>query len=589
MNELVPAPVALVNHTTAFDLNTWLASPGRFNPLHIMSGPGSGKSRLVGRGTAYRDFICGIPQIIIDPTFGTINNFIDKLNHIAPDFERRWWAQYHQPLPPAWVHSIEAQLKQLADRLIYVDMSGQAGSPLYYRLAEDESLFDMSQRFLEIIRRLDPALESATVEGWNALYRLGTYVGMILSALDLQITEAEDLIRNPEQWQGRFDQALARYPEVLPAVVFFREFMRKPDLRARRSDSFLTKILAFSADPAMAVMFGTNARSVNAETLIHNKQTALLDYSKIHNADRRRMLMLWGTSEAITYAKFRGTAGRKQPLALVIDEISQILGYQSSGQSIMAADIEELVSVVARNYGLWLTVIHQNLTQLDKRIQAALMQGNQIIGVIPNPEDAELLARYFFQYDPYWVKKKIPVWMGMASEPYYDPVYDGAGIQIDHVSTRTTPTVIDYTTEEFSIPEQLQLLTQTIQSLPRFQFLVRASGIEGQLAAPLQRLDISTLDPARYPDEARVAEACQRLAKRSGLANKAEVLATIKQRIIKPVKKKPVKDTDKSATLNNTNHGTPATANQSAPTVPVLSTPAPGRESRETRDEQVFQ
>jgi hypothetical protein len=41
--------------------------------------------------------------------------------------------------------------------------------------------------------------------------------------LGYQITEAEDLLRRPEQWASRFDHALQQYPEVQPAVAFFRD------------------------------------------------------------------------------------------------------------------------------------------------------------------------------------------------------------------------------------------------------------------------------------------------------------------------------------------------------------------------------
>jgi len=516
MNDhLIPVTVGQRRYQP-FDLATWLSSPGRFNPTDIICGPGGGKSRLLGRVITYFALLLAWPQLVIDPTGACIQNLLDKLNRIGPDFERRWWDRYHHPLSAQWVHYVEAQLEVLVRRLLYLDLNHQGQFPVYYRLAHDDSLFDMAQRIVEVFRRLDPALETASIEGFNALYKLGTYTGMILSALGLQITQAEHLIRHPEQWLSRFDEALAAYPEVYPAVVFFREFITNKELRGRRADSLLTKLLAFTADPKLNVMFREGERSLNLQTVVETKQTVLLDFSHVHNADRRRLLMLWAFSEVTAFAKRRGVAGRQAPLGLVIDEITQLLSHQSSGQAIMAADLEELVSIIARNYGIMLTMAHQSLTQLEPKIQNALLQGNLMIGAVRNPDDARHLARYFFRYDPYWVKKKVPVWMGIASEPYYDPVpgpyYMGLPSTIKHVSTRTEPTIIDYRTEEFGLEEQLTLLAQEFQFLPRFQFLVHASGIEGQSAQLLQKLDISTIDPGIYPDEERVAEACHRLA-----------------------------------------------------------------------------
>jgi hypothetical protein len=591
MNELTPG--SWINQHASFDLRAWLSSSGRFNPLHLMAGPGSGKSRFLGRVLAWHDLVHGTPQIIVDPRGGAIQNLIDKLNRWAPEYERRFWERYKKPLPPEWVRYIDHVRQQLVNRIVYIDMNGQGSFPLYHRLSEDESLFDMSQRFVELIRRLDPALETASVEGFNALYKVGTYVGMILSALGLQITEAEDLLRHPQEWHGRFEQALAVDPYVRPAVEFFRDYIKRSDLRARRADSFLVKILAFAADPTMAAMFGSGTRSLNGDDVIKHKQTVGLDFSKVNIAERRRMLMLWICSEIFSYVKSRGSAGRAAPLAIIVDELSQILGYQQQGQSIMAADIEEWVSVIARQYGTWLTLAHQNLSQVDKRIQSALMEGNQMIGVIPNHHDAQEVAEHFFRYDPFWTKKKIPRYMAISSDPYYDPVdamtIGGWETQLDHISTRTTPTIIDYTTEEFTIEEQLQLLKQQIQDLPQYHFLVRASGKEGQLAAPLRLLDISQVDVGIYPDEERVAETCRRLIKRSGFS-KEEILAQIEQRALKPGKQKQsLKATNDKTRLNTTHDSTNNLPVTTKPTKPV---PAPRKQSgkpRESDDESIFQ
>lgn len=552
-------PGPLINQYPEFDLRAWLSSSGRFNPLTIMAGPGSGKSRFMGRVVVWHDLVTGRPQVVVDPMKGTIVNVIDKCNRWAQDFERRFWETYKRPLTPEWIRTVEHQRQQLASRVAYVDMNGQGSFPFYYRLNEDEELFESSQRIVEVFRRMDPALETASIEGFNALYRISIYAGMILAALGLQITEAEDLIHHPERWSQQFDQALGSYPAVRPAVQFFREFSTlRPDMRARMSGSLLTKILAFSADPTFAAMVGTSKRTLNLQEVIDKKQTVLLDFSTVQNAERRRLLLLWIFSELFLFAKMRGSQGRQVPFSVVTDEITQASGYQQNGQSILAADIEEWVSVIARNRGVWLTTALQSLSQVSKEMGSALLQGNQIIGAIPNPEDARRIAEYHFQWNPYWVKKEIPTYMGFASKPYYDPVpytYRGTEWVMDHVSTETTPTIIDYTTEEFSIEEQLQLLTQDIQHLPRFRFLVRASGIEGQIAAPLRLLDISDVDPGIFPDEQRVAEACRRLAARSGFS-KERALAEIQERTNKPRHKKRVKSTHEAAKLNTSSSST---------------------------------
>src|SRR5687768_12874056 len=153
---------------------------------------------------------------------------------------------------------------------------------------------------------------------------------------------------------------------------------------------------------------------------------------------------------------------------------------------------------------------------------------------MPKKSPTTTLYMTLFGYE-----KKTPVYMAVSSDPYYDPVAYKDGMvtkYIDHVSTRTTPTIIDYVTEEYTIEQQKQLWQQGIQFLPKYHFLVRASGIEGQIPAPLRLMDISRIDEGIRLDEDKVAEACRRLSLRSGFS-KERVLEEIKERTSKPVQK----------------------------------------------------
>src|SRR4051812_1480633 len=181
----------------------WLPDTARSMGIHLLAGKGSGKSRLMGRGIAWDDFIRGIPVVIFDPVGPTIDNFLDKLTRLPREYQECLWK-----------------------RVIYVDMSDSSGRvtpmPLYYRLGT-ESFYSISQRYLDVVRRVDPALQSASILGWNQLWYVGTYTGMILSALDLQITEAEHLLRHPEAWVTRINQAVQTHPELVDAASFFTD------------------------------------------------------------------------------------------------------------------------------------------------------------------------------------------------------------------------------------------------------------------------------------------------------------------------------------------------------------------------------
>lgn len=455
----------------------WISDDALRNKIHVMAEAGAGKSRFMGRILAWILFLRQLPQIILDPTGGTIDNFLDKIIRLPRE-----------------------QQEQLWPRVLYVDMSGKGGYvmpfPLYYRLSPDDSLFDVSQRFLEVVRRMDVHLQQAPILGLNALATISTYTGMLLAALGYQITEAPSLIRHPERWGTRLEWALSLSPEVQPAVAFFRDFINwKPGERARYSNSFLTKILPFIADATMSAMFGASEPGLAWEQVVKKRQTVCLDFSKELDPQRRRFKLLWCFRSLSDYFKLRGFAGRKQPVGFIIDEVTQLLGFGTQEHSVMAEDIEELVSVVARNYGVYLTIAHQNLPQLgSERIQKALMtMGTQMIGVQTDPTSAQYLADYFCRYQPYEVKRYERVWMNDL-----------------------IPYVIDLRPVEFTPEEQTLLNSYDFMDLGRFEFLVRAPQREGDLRAPLRRVSIARLDRGLYPNQELVAQARELLMKRHG-------------------------------------------------------------------------
>src|SRR5688572_16750678 len=108
-----------------------LPPSARVMGVYILASRGSGKSRLSGRVLAWQDFRAGIPQVIIDPLGGTIDNFLDRvfrfLQHIPPEQHGKYW-----------------------QRIRYVDMSGISGVitpfPLYYKLGSERSLREVAER-----------------------------------------------------------------------------------------------------------------------------------------------------------------------------------------------------------------------------------------------------------------------------------------------------------------------------------------------------------------------------------------------------------------------------------------------------------
>ena len=76
-----------------------------------------------------------------------------------------------------------------------------------------------------------------------------------------------------------------------------------------------------------------------------------------------------------------------------------------------AADLDEMINQIARNYSLYLTLATQELYQFSERLQKTLLSMTLIQGRTSDPDAAEMLTRRLDRYDPYLVKKYENVWM----------------------------------------------------------------------------------------------------------------------------------------------------------------------------------
>src|SRR5919106_3597114 len=275
--------------------------------------------------------------------------------------------------------------------------SGKSGVitpwPLYHKLGNERSLREVAERYLQVILKSNPSLLNAQVQGWPPLHHIGVQTGMILSALGCQITEAADLLRNPEQWERRFREAEQRYPEVGPAVAFFRdEFipMREQD-RRRLSNPFMDKIFPLTLDPHLKAMFGSNTPGIDWQEVERERQTVLIDFRSEQDAEMRRFKLLWVFSSLYEHVKFRGRSPR--PLAVLIDEISALTQKIMTGINPLAAELDEFINQYMRGHNIWLSCIHQELHQIDEHLRNTLLSlGTYIIGGTSSMDSARLLA-----------------------------------------------------------------------------------------------------------------------------------------------------------------------------------------------------
>ena len=489
------------------------------NGIHVVAGPGTGKSRLLALLIAWLLLWRMKSQVIIDPTGGVVDNIIAKIARQPLPIRRRIWPRIH-----------------------YVDWGASdyvVPSPLYYRQSQADTTFEIANRFLTVLKRQDPQLQSAPILGWNSLYECGLYAGQIAVALDAQIDFVADLVRDPRQYKDLLKQALMVDPKLKPAVTYFRELMdpKSGALRSRRTDSFRNKLLPLQSDPTMFATFAAPRRGIDWEQIDRSGHTVLIDARDERDADRRQFKLLWWFRDFVDYIKYRGMTGRGREIGFLIDEVTQLLGYRTAeGQSLLAEDLEELTSVLGRNFGVNSVISHQNMSQVDPRIQNVLMQmGTQCVGVLTNDDDALLMARVLHRYNPSMVRKREPVWMSVREDvwPYTDFV----------------PEIIDYTTTEFTPDEQVRLAADTLRGLPKFTFLIRNATEEGNLSTRVQRVSIANVDRNQYPDPHQVNEIRSYLRVKSGISVD-EVTSLIEQEREKRLMGSRRKRSDDNAILN---------------------------------------
>jgi hypothetical protein len=415
-----------------------LANSSRARGILAMGTPGTGKSTLFGRVIAFFDFVMERPQVIIDPNGGTIDQFLDKVASTLRDLPK---------------HKRSA----VWERIRYVDMGSTAyvcPFPLYYRLGTEQSLLEISERYLELILKSNPWLLTAQVLGWPPLHDVGAHTGMVLAALGLQITSAQDLLRHPEEWEGRFVEAEKRHPEAAPAVAYFRDeyIPMRPAERQRLTNPFFEKIFTFNLDPQLKAMFGSPAPGINWDEVSAKNQTVLLDFRNVRG-ENRRFKLLWVFAYLYEWIKARGR--RDKPFGLLIDEFVALTQKALSGENPLAVELDEFIQQYMRSSQVWLTIGFQSPHQLDDQLlQTVLSLGTYIFGQAATMAGARTLADAIFLRNPFWVKHYNQTW------------------------GRTSRTQFGVIAEEpvfMPLEEQTELYANRIRKLRQYQFLLRAA------------------------------------------------------------------------------------------------------------------
>src|SRR5918992_522217 len=193
--------------------------------------------------------------------------------------------------------------------------------PVYFRLGTERSLREIAVRLPQLYRKSEPDLATRPIMGAAPLTKIGTYTGIVLTALGFQITEAKSLLSHPTAWLDRFSLAEKRYPAAAEAVRFFREeycTMRQAE-RERLTTAFLDRIFPISVDKRLQAMFGASHPSFGLDEVSAKQQTILLDFRRVRDPDLTRFLLLLVFTYFYEWVKTRGRS--PQQFGLILDEL----------------------------------------------------------------------------------------------------------------------------------------------------------------------------------------------------------------------------------------------------------------------------
>jgi hypothetical protein len=474
-----------------------LSPSGRLMGNYVLAASRTGKSRLLGRGIVWSDYYYEIPQIVIDATgIGTIDNFLDKL------ITRLQYV-------------LKSQDKRFLRRIKYVNMASPdyiVPFPLLYQTGHERSLLHIAERYLNVIRLSYPQLLEAQVQGFPPLHYIGVHTHIILAALGLPITHAEDLLRHPEEWQrtGKFAEAIRRFPqEAARSVAFFQEefIPARPTERRRLLNPYFEKIFTYSLDVNLRCQFGGLKPGIDLEEVEEEGQTILLDFRDETDPEMKRLKLLWVFSFLFEFIKRRGR--RERPLAVTIDEFSAMAAKVTAGTNPLAAMLDEFIQQYLRGQNIWLTVAHQSINQIDEQVRNSLLSlGTYLFGRAATMSEARLLGDVLFgARDPMRVKYWHKVWMSGGS--WY-------GLPLP-------PFVVDHDPEFMNLEDQQEAASKRIHELRLFEFLCRPALREGEVSSSVIPLSIANLDfdeetgSYQFPDYARVARFRAALEAQTGI------------------------------------------------------------------------
>jgi energy-coupling factor transporter ATP-binding protein EcfA2 len=456
---------------------------------------GSGKTTLLAL-LALLLLRKGRAQVIIDP-LGTLSEallslLLRSLQHVPLDKHAAIW-----------------------QKLRYIDLGNRdviTPFPIYVQ-REGESLWETSDRLLNVLELSHPNLITQSSVTWPRARRVASNAGAVLASLGFQLTEVEDLLFNTLEWEksGRFKQAL-KHPEAAAAVSYFRE-QYLPLTRAEKHNltgTFLDHVFRFSRIPSLRLLFGSSSQGIDWEEVEQQQQTVILDFKGIRDPAAKRFALLWIFQNLYEHIKQLGR--RETSLGLLVDEFAALTQKVTADENPLAVLLDEFMQQYMRNHRIFFSCAFQSLNQIDEQLRNTVLSlGTLVVGRLATMEEARLLADVLFQTDPYFVKHWRKVWGTETLVNEHNRIIGRVNVVLDHEP------------EHMPLPEQLELASQQLTKLGVFHFLCRPAIREGEVSRAVIPISIAGIVRDRktgeyvFPDSELVDRVRSRLAARSGI------------------------------------------------------------------------
>jgi len=251
--------------------------------------------------------------------------------------------------------------------------------------------YTQALELVEVFRKIWDLTDAATPRLLeilrNSVYTLIEAGGTML--------DIEPLLTNQE-----FRTEAIRHVKNEAVHIFWHHRFAKWDNRDRISnvESTLNKVSTFTSDPRIRMMLSAKKSTIDIRNIMDTSKVLLINLSK--GALRTNSYLLG----ALFVAKIQMAAMSRESLS-PSERIPWYL-YVDEFQNYATDSFAEIISE-ARKYGLSITLAHQNLKQLPEGLKATILSNakNFIIFRLDR-QDADLIAKYMFEYDPFWWKLK---------------------------------------------------------------------------------------------------------------------------------------------------------------------------------------